>query len=714
MIASIGLSVYWPRRHYHHHLPPMMNGVSFMKWTLYASLLGSFSLLSLAVLEVTPVSWNVWMVPIHPHRQFIQQNLLHATTTHKHITPTSTTTSTMDTTGTNSTLFFVIAYQWLLAFLACMVLVIVPCHVGAITLHHVPRLIHSRFCTRQSSPLSPGKSRDHSCCNTTLQGIHNIMYQLTQWIYQCCACLIVRPIYYIAQLIRSFFAKPKCERETGIVVLPLTTQQQQQPPMKSKDGMDSFVATSNRHFRPFGCTLPRRRSVVGCAISVVVTCMLAQALATWLVRLHIPPPKETTNEPASPQHYYLATAVSWMCAVGILLSSLMNGFGSASLPFTFLSGLFLAPISSQAVAHAQRELDQAQESLTERQEAWTHFGDHCPLPMPNIAHGAIAGGGGSSSNITSSATQRTFSNLGQDIRQRRTTLEAEIHFLKTLAQELTDDVQMMEQSRQLAHQARTRTGRIHAYMGLVFSLVLLLRLAFALATIQGWSSLSSSSTSSSNATTHRSDPITVALVWLMGRQWIQIRDYHDYNNLSQLVSLALTAVLSLSQIRTLLLTVALANRRLSRLFFRKCQPLCTEKSPIPCFPTNTHNYSNHHHSKNHDICHPTSWSALLEDVYVHGMASCIICYCVACLVVTKLLLPPVYQSDWSAALGVSLTVRAAPTQSIFVGAAGISVLVLGALLGWERQQSYRYAQEAATVTPTMLTTHASHHNLLDP
>lgn len=59
-------------------------------------------------------------------------------------------------------------------------------------------------------------------------------------------------------------------------------------------------------------------------------------------------------------------ATSSLCAFGILLSAILNGFGSVSLPYTLILGFCVTPVSDTAIRNAEHELEQVRLRLESR------------------------------------------------------------------------------------------------------------------------------------------------------------------------------------------------------------------------------------------------------------------------------------------------------------------------------------------------------------
>jgi len=281
----------------------------------------------------------------------------------------------------------------------------------------------------------------------------------------------------------------------------------------------------------------------------------------------------------------------------------------------------------------------------------------------------------------------------------------EVEFLETLCDELTEEIQEMHHAQETATKARTPMGRMKGWLGVLFSIILVVRLASAVSDIYKtyYSSPSSNGGSDdvSSPTTiiqRRTDPITSALLWLMGHHLVS---HEDYNTLSQCISLLMTALLSFSQLRMFLRTVAALNRRFAQAF-QVCTkrrknthhlptlaaavspsssttslkaPESTASSP----PSNTSNSNNNNVSR----------------VYSHMLGSLMGCYFLSCVVLTKRLLPPEYRSGFSAALGgTEYSVHSAVVNTTFCISAMLSASILGLLFGIQQQNTRRHASAA--------------------
>ena len=345
----------------------------------------------------------------------------------------------------------------------------------------------------------------------------------------------------------------------------------------------------------------------------------------------------------SPSTNLLPRMVSWLCAVGLLLSSVLNGFGSVSLPHSCLVGLYLEPIRPEVIAKAEVELQKASSALADKRKELT-------LTLPSSTSSSSDLASMKRRTWTGSTSKKVFGDFGEEETQRRQKVQRDIDFLESLVNELPSDIEDMKYAKLIGEQARTPVGKLRFHLGFIFSLILLIRLGTSFA-----STLRAPDTSA----THRTDPITTALVWLTGHHLVSV----DYNALSQFVSLLLTACLSMSQVRTFLRTMSALNRRLLG-FYRKCH----------CKPR----------KQNKSSMEGTQQS------YADFLAALMGCYFLSCIVMTKRILPLEYRASFSQAVGSEFVVQTAVANSAFCASAVISAIVLGMLFGIQRQNTKRH------------------------
>jgi hypothetical protein len=377
----------------------------------------------------------------------------------------------------------------------------------------------------------------------------------------------------------------------------------------------------------------------------------------------------------------LSMAVSWLSAIGLLISSLLNGFGSVSLPFSCLAGLFLEPIRPEAIAKADAELASVKLALEHKRKEVADLTTQLENRSNNRAGIMPRTPPSNRDSFSTKLKSRlmpqrstSFSQnkpsddaVAQEIIQRKLILQTEADFLQELAKDIYADISEMKYSQEMAYVARTPIGRIRSYLGIVFSVILLIRLCSAGVSI--WLA----NTPRLPHKGPRGDIVTTALIKLTGNPIINVSQ-DDFTMISQIVSLSLTAILGFSQVRTFLQTIRAVNRRINRVF-------CTTPR------------------KTEDDVFDSTGSISLEDstssfsggVYSHGISFLMGTYFLSCIVVTKMMIPETWSTGFSAALGGMdlFTIHSSVVNSVYACSAVVSAMVLGLIFGIQRQNTIR-------------------------
>jgi hypothetical protein len=115
----------------------------------------------------------------------------------------------------------------------------------------------------------------------------------------------------------------------------------------------------------------------------------------------------------------------------------------------------------------------------------------------------------------------------------------------------------------------------------------------------------------------------------------------------------------------------------------------------------------HCNSGNNVDALPTEQLPFTNKIHTYVLASLMGCYFLACLVLTKMMLPEAFRAEFSAALGGKgmFQIRTCNVNAAFAVSAIVSTITLGTLLGIQRQNTHRYTTK--TDEDTFL-------NLLDP
>mmetsp|Transcript_18127 Transcript_18127/g.41458 ORF Transcript_18127/g.41458 Transcript_18127/m.41458 type:complete len:465 (-) Transcript_18127:656-2050(-) len=379
------------------------------------------------------------------------------------------------------------------------------------------------------------------------------------------------------------------------------------------------------------------------------------------------------------QSSMLSLIVSWICALGLLISSVLNGFGSVSLPYTTLSGFFLHQVRPDHITKLEGELRNMKDILTKKQNQSKEMKvEITTLNSPKSANQSSAAGSPTNAfSFSSLLTQNSnatnsFTDLGIELKKRRQLLHTEIEFMEDLVREMTLDLEELKYSQITAAAARTSFGKTKLYVGIVFSIILLVRLVNA-----GFSILKDQGTIlSTDYISHqhkkaRTDIVTTTLLWLTGHKYFS---YNQYNMLSQMVSLVLSAVLSFSQVRTFLRTATTVHRRLSR-FYKNIFPAGDEGN-------GTVSSSNDYADQNQNY------------IFLWRIISALLgCYSLACIVLIKMLLPERFSVAFSMALSETciFTIHSSVVNTVFFSSAVLSATILGMALGIQRQNVWRHA-----------------------
>ena len=530
------------------------------------------------------------------------------------------------------------AYRFIFALMVIWVLFLFPFCAGAQQQEHLWNCILQQFRSNSSitngndSPLTAASSHNNNKKALLVQGKR----RLPLCLFQSLICMIrssMRIVYCITYLPAKLILRRQSTRSDKGPILAMTSTDH---PIKDEQGI-GFHARSTTGYPRWQMLRFSTFLAGGCLGIAAVFCGLG-FLGPWVVRTSQSTP-------------LLTVAISWLTATGLMISACINGFASVSLPHSCLAGMYLQPIRPEAMAKVEGDIAKAKASLLERRKQLTGERLH-------VANASLNG-----SNKTS------FTDLGEEINLRRKNLQKEIEFLETLVDEMKDELSEMKETQIMAQNARTPVGRLKQWIGLVFSVVLLVRLFFAVTFI--WKH----DHGGLKGNEGKSDPITIILLWLIGHDYAR---QQDYNTLSQLISVVLTAFLSLSQVRTFWRIVHAVDRKVHHMFCSKTPFSLGRENGTTVGKTAPH---------------------LSSNLYNYLLASLMTCYFLSCLVLTKLMLPIDYRVAFAGALGDEngfagdrrlFRVRSYAVNSAFAFSAVVSAFVLGIVLGIQRQNSVRH------------------------
>eukprot|EP00585_Thalassiosira_rotula_P006610 CAMPEP_0196133080 /NCGR_PEP_ID=MMETSP0910-20130528/2452_1 /TAXON_ID=49265 /ORGANISM="Thalassiosira rotula, Strain GSO102" /LENGTH=451 /DNA_ID=CAMNT_0041392767 /DNA_START=585 /DNA_END=1941 /DNA_ORIENTATION=- len=371
------------------------------------------------------------------------------------------------------------------------------------------------------------------------------------------------------------------------------------------------------------------------------------------------------------QQYCVASALKFMvsilCAFGMIVASLLNGFGCASMPHSNLVGVFLKPTPPSAISKVEDDFHYAMKTLDEKR--WM-LADRMHLPSSS-----------SSSSFTPSK------NKASSEKQRMKHLQEEIIFLQALVGDMNDDIEEMKHSQRLAAAARTAIGRVRVILGAVFSVVLIVRVVLAANSFLSVPEGDDNGVDALDDSDSRKDPLTSVSLWLLGRNIVKTREQYDL--FRQGTSLVLAGVLSASQVRSFFRVVGALGRRLSRICgiggggdasFGRMASSRTMPSNSSASAGQGGGTGRRRTTGND--------AALLLSSFVMG------CYFLACVTVVKMTLPIEYRSSFTTAVGLNFNFNTRFLNMVFFGSACASAAMLASLFGIQRNNSERYRLES--------------------
>eukprot|EP00578_Thalassiosira_sp_NH16_P001072 CAMPEP_0181137620 /NCGR_PEP_ID=MMETSP1071-20121207/33799_1 /TAXON_ID=35127 /ORGANISM="Thalassiosira sp., Strain NH16" /LENGTH=414 /DNA_ID=CAMNT_0023224379 /DNA_START=71 /DNA_END=1315 /DNA_ORIENTATION=- len=370
--------------------------------------------------------------------------------------------------------------------------------------------------------------------------------------------------------------------------------------------------------------------------------------------------------------------VTVICAFGMIVASVLNGFGCASLPHSNLVGAFLEPTPISVISKVEDDCRYAMKALEEKR--WM-LDDGMMQQQPTLASSARV------TTRSSPSCSYTPSRHKQPAeKQRLDELREEVVFLESLVGDMVDDIDEMKQSQRLALAARTSLGRIKYALGLIFSVVLVIRVILAAKSFLPISGGDHGSDRNDNdgvikSFDHSRDPLTSVSLWLLGRNIVSAEQYDLFR---QATSLVLAGVLSASQVRAFFRVVGALGRKLSRTCGVGCAGAVAKSYgsvPGRMAPVGGGDCGNN--------------AALLLASFVMG------CYFLACAVVIKMNLPMEYRSSFSTAVGLNFNFTKL-LNMIFFGSACVSAATLASLFGIQRNNLDRYRLDSQLSTSASL------------
>ncbi|KAL3943391.1 MAG: hypothetical protein SGBAC_002557 [Bacillariaceae sp.] len=556
-------------------------------------------LFSLAVLEVVPVSLLTWLSTDHE---------------------------------TSAVLSIAHAYWILLWCLVILIMVILPSLMGVSLAQNLTTSL--RYVFTGGGDKDPfGLDR---CCPWWLKLICHMIKSILRRIVRLCRGVVCAVCAVCASRIPS--------KRSSNIGLPMTNAKSSESLASLTVDTRSLNAVSNTTATSIGATL------LGSFGGILVALLALGTLGPLVI------------QPTLVDHSTLSLAISWLCGWGLLVSSILNGFGSVSMPHSSLAGLYLKQVPPEVIAKLQAERESVKQTLESKRQNLKEVNVTIPSPV--------------SGNVFSAKMTNTFSNMGDEISNRRNILQTEIDFLENLCQEMGEDIEELKYTQIQAADARTTMGRIRFSVGVVFSIILLIRLFSAALNI--WRSYTMNVDRQKHS---QPDLVTSILALLLGHHLVSSE---KVNMLSQVISLALTACLSFSQVRTFVKTMQVVNRKMNGCFTNMG---CNRQ-------TKQQQQQLENKSRSDDAALSLYGGAM---GYLAILTGC--CYTLTCIVSIKTMLPDEYCMGFAKALGGSMdvfTIHTAMVNEVFATSAAVSAFILGTLFGIQRDNNFRHTSTSSS------------------
>ena len=488
---------------------------------LRISLLLSLLLFSLGVLEAVPSPWLMFL-----------RN--HAQTRHATTLPHESSSEIRGRIAVSS------VYRFLLWADCIFIAVIVPAALGNILI--------MRFIPR-------GNKEDGAHARRRMNNNYSFGSGMIRAL--CVAQSLIRFVASVLLIIGGFLVPqlkrftPRRHHQRG---LPLVKSVQSMGQMKPDTMTNESIISSRTSGSTKVTTQYSKRGILGCVLGLSCSYFSLRAAGRLAT--------EFDNE----NTIALKKVVSQICALGVLVSSVLGAFGSVSMPYTCLMGIYLPHVSDHSIKSMQNELQSVSQSLATLQSTRTlsslgASGSSLASPVTNDT--SVSRDRGMSSfqkRCQSLARAHSSSGIPTDEYEAAATKD-EIEYLQNLHADIKDELFEMSLMQVQVKRSKTPVGRITGFIGIIFAVALLIRVGMAMAVAFGPGNRAGDNN-------ERSDPITIGLSFLLGFSMI---DEVEHDSLQQLGSLLLSAFLSVSQVNMFLRTMSALNRRMGCLWRRKYQ-----------------------------------------------------------------------------------------------------------------------------------------------
>jgi len=374
------------------------------------------------------------------------------------------------------------------------------------------------------------------------------------------------------------------------------------------------------------------------------------------------------NQKYSVLQFVLATLVSRISNVGVLLSTLLNGFGSVSLPYSFFMAIYMKNIlTPENLSRKEADLLRTTCFLEKKKEKLQSYSspknNHLDIPSDASFHDL------SPSSITSQSSHTSRSRFwnrkpSQEKDQISSyehygevqALEKEIKRLESIRTEQEDDYNEFKEMISASTIEIFGLKTLGKVLGAIFTVVLWIRVSNAVRICMSMVEQSFNEQPEGINT----DIISLTLNWLIDKELL-VEDH--YKILSQVLSFLLTIYLSISQ-------VASFSRMRSNLRkkWRGCIGFFWEEN----------NVTNGHVQKTKEFGKLSSINDCIGELLMNFVMGS---YFLSCVVLLKINLPGYYGMEFWDALGrPHFFLDRKMINVVFLISVGISAIVLGVSL----------------------------------
>jgi hypothetical protein len=178
------------------------------------------------------------------------------------------------------------------------------------------------------------------------------------------------------------------------------------------------------------------------------------------------------------RRFGMLEAIGRVGALGVTLVAVLSGYGSVSVPFSYIS-LFIRPVERAEIDAMESQLQATQNSIAEKRRNVAQIKEEMEYSNGRAASGGGGGGkiGRPGPSLWGRITSIVIPSAGRrNSQQLLSQLEAEISSLEALRQALFADVIELKRERQRALVARTIYGHVQNFLGYVLSLYCLYRM----------------------------------------------------------------------------------------------------------------------------------------------------------------------------------------------------------------------------------------------